>query len=219
MLADGRLNLSAVVMLAGYLTPQTAEELLAAAANRTNAGIEQLLAERFPRPDLPELIAPVESSSNDLQLSVRTVECSPAGQPIPPSASSLPVPGTVASRVAPLAPERYAIQCTVGPSTYKKLEYAKALLGHSVPSGQLDQVLGRALDALIAHLERRKFAKTDRPRPRQRTRRTSANARHIPADVKRAIWQRDGGQCTFVSASGHRCEARTRLSKSACAMR
>jgi hypothetical protein len=26
--------------------------------------------------------------------------------------------------------------------------------------------------------------------------------------VKRAVWQRDGGQCTFVGDTGHRCEAR-----------
>jgi hypothetical protein len=25
------------------------------------------------------------------------------------------------------------------------------------------------------------------------------------------VWQRDGGQCTYVSVAGHRCEARTRL--------
>ena len=27
----------------------------------------------------------------------------------------------------------------------------------------------------------------------------------------RKVWARDGGQCTFVSDKGHRCEARTRL--------
>jgi hypothetical protein len=26
--------------------------------------------------------------------------------------------------------------------------------------------------------------------------------------VKQAVWQRDGGQCTFTSESGHRCPAR-----------
>jgi len=26
--------------------------------------------------------------------------------------------------------------------------------------------------------------------------------------VKRAVWKRDGGQCTFVGDTGHRCEAR-----------
>jgi len=25
------------------------------------------------------------------------------------------------------------------------------------------------------------------------------------------VWERDGGQCTFVSEAGHRCPARTRL--------
>src|SRR6266705_6781051 len=52
-LAEGRLHLSGVVMLAPHLTPENAEELLAAAADRSRAELEQLLAERFPRPELP----------------------------------------------------------------------------------------------------------------------------------------------------------------------
>ena len=52
-LAEGRLHLSAVVMLAPHLTPETADELLAAAAGKSKSEIEQLLAQRFPRPDLP----------------------------------------------------------------------------------------------------------------------------------------------------------------------
>src|SRR5512144_1290341 len=54
--ADGRLHLSGVVVLAPYLTPENADELLAAAVHKTRAEIEWLLAERFPRPDLPERI-------------------------------------------------------------------------------------------------------------------------------------------------------------------
>ncbi|MBI5709661.1 MAG: hypothetical protein HZC42_05045 [Candidatus Eisenbacteria bacterium] len=60
-LADGRLHLSAVGLLVPYLTPENADELLAAAAHRTKSEIEELLAERFPRPDLPvrlEAISP-----------------------------------------------------------------------------------------------------------------------------------------------------------------
>ena len=66
MLADGRLHLSAVVMLAAYLTPENADDLLAAAAHQSRARIEQLLAERFPQPDLPTLIAPVAPPTYDL---------------------------------------------------------------------------------------------------------------------------------------------------------
>ena len=51
--AEGRLHLSAVVTLAPHLTEDTADELLAAAAHKTRAEIELLLAQRCPRPDVP----------------------------------------------------------------------------------------------------------------------------------------------------------------------
>src|SRR5262245_48786435 len=50
MVADGRLHLSGVVLLAAYLTEHTAQELLEAATHRTKLEIEQLLAERFRGP-------------------------------------------------------------------------------------------------------------------------------------------------------------------------
>ncbi|MBI5710764.1 MAG: hypothetical protein HZC42_10740 [Candidatus Eisenbacteria bacterium] len=61
MLAEGRLHVSAVVLLAPHLTPENADELLAAATHRSSSEIERLLAQRFPRPDLParlEAISP-----------------------------------------------------------------------------------------------------------------------------------------------------------------
>src|SRR5206468_10967009 len=54
--ADGRLNLTAVLLLTPHLGPETAEELLAAAAHRTKAELRRLLAERFPKPDVPTLL-------------------------------------------------------------------------------------------------------------------------------------------------------------------
>src|SRR5512147_3026903 len=50
MVADGRLHLSAVVLLAPHLTGETAADLLAAAAHKSSADIRLLLAERFPQP-------------------------------------------------------------------------------------------------------------------------------------------------------------------------
>jgi len=59
MLADGRLHLSGIVLLAPYLTEHTAQDLLTAATHKTARQIEQLLAERYPRPDLPTRIVPI----------------------------------------------------------------------------------------------------------------------------------------------------------------
>jgi hypothetical protein len=109
-------------------------------------------------------------------------------------------------KLAPLSPQRYALQVTVGQGTHDKLRYAQSLLGHVNPD--LAQVLDRALDALIHQLERRKFAAAKQPRhPRSK----GSSPRHIPAAVKSAVWERDQAQCTFRSDNGTRCPARTRL--------
>ena len=38
-------------LLAPHLAPENADELIAAATHQTRAGIERLLADRFPRPE------------------------------------------------------------------------------------------------------------------------------------------------------------------------
>jgi len=142
------------------------------------------------------------------QLSARTVSFDA------PKLAGAPAPGVEASapprpKVAPLSPQRFALQLTMGQSMHDKLRHAQALLSHQIPSGDVAHVLERALDALILQLEKRKFAATARPRPDRR--RGTARRRCIPADVKRAVWERDQGQCTFVSETGHRCTARKLL--------
>jgi 5-methylcytosine-specific restriction endonuclease McrA len=108
--------------------------------------------------------------------------------------------------VTPLAPERFALQVTIGRDTHDLLRQAQDLLSHSLPSGNIEQVLHRALEHYVSHLEKRKFAAT--PAPRAGRRRPTQNPRYIPAHVKRAVRQRDQGQCTFVGDMGHRCRAR-----------
>ncbi len=54
-------------------------------------------------------------------------------------------------------------------------------------------IFERALALLLKGLER-KIAALDHPRA---TRCADARSRHIPAAIKRAVWQRDNGQCAF----------------------
>ena len=204
-LADGRLHLTGVLLLEPYLTSVNSEELLSAAAGRTKSEIEHLLAERFPQSEMLAFVQPLAPSGvMDPQLAPERVETH-SGSPAPERVCATAPP----TRLTPTAPERYSLQLTVSKATHDKLRHAQALLGHQVPFGEVAEVLDRVLDLAIAQLERRKFAACRGPG--RRPQRPSANPRHIPAEVKRAVWERDGGQCTFVSESGHRCPARTRL--------
>lgn len=113
-------------------------------------------------------------------------------------------PFTRSAAVTPLAPERYKVQFTASSEAYKKLQRAQSLLRHVIPNGDLAFVFERALDVLLADLERKKLAATSRPRP---AREAPSGSRHIPAAVRREVWRRDGARCAFLGAAG-RCAER-----------
>src|SRR5262249_9136962 len=127
------------------------------------------------------------------------------------SVPAQPVPERVETRgrVSPLSARSYALQATIDSATQDYVRRAQDLVRHEIPSGDVAQVLKLALKEFVTRREKRKFAATDRPRSPRPT--TSKDPRHVPARIKRAVWKRDGGQCTFVSETGHRCEARKGL--------
>ena len=125
---------------------------------------------------------------------------------ITPALSALPSPPTRPSaEVTPLSPDRYRVQVTIGGDTLEKLRFAKDLLRHAVPSGDEATILDRALTALLTDLAQQKFAATERPRSSTGA---TPGSRHIPAEVKRAVWLRDLGRCAFVGTAGRRCAER-----------
>lgn len=92
------------------------------------------------------------------------------------------------ARMMPLAPQRFGLQVTFDQETHDLLQYARALMGHQNPTGEIAPVLRSALRLLVGHLEKQKFAATSCPRPGSRRLTGSdvgglarAAARHIPA--------------------------------------
>ena len=212
-LDDGRLHVSSVAMLATYLTQENAEELVEAASHKTRVELEQLIAERFPRQDLfrPSTTASEERVLGFEVPSESTQELAPQAPCASEPMSQRP-PGGVQS--CPRTPdvvheERFLLKVGLKRATHEKLRRAQELLGHEVPSGDAAEILDRALDELLRKLEQRKFASTAHPR-RSRTW-ASGEGHRVPAEVKRAVWGRDGGQCTFVGTNGQRCPARKML--------
>ena len=207
-IADGSLSLSAVVTLSPYLTRQTADSLLTEARGKTRRQIELLLAERFPRPDLATLVQPLHAAAFEQRNITQT------DSTLHPTCQEL-APGPVERletekpaawpEVKALSPGRFVVRFTISQRDHDLLEQAKALLAHRIPSGDEGEVFVQALRALVEQLEKRKYGATERP---SRNARESKNPRYISGQVKRAVHDRDGGQCTFVAANGRRCGAR-----------
>lgn len=202
LLKEGSVNLTSVRLLAPHLTPENHRGVLASARGKRKSEVEQIVARLAPWPDVPPIIRKLPSLGP-----ARPSQASSGAAPLEPTHAPLASPSgqPTAATVTALAPDRYKFQLTVGGDTLEKLRLAKDMLRHAIPSGDDAALFDRALTALLADLARKKFAATDSPRP---SRSTAADSRHVPAEVKRAVWLRDLGCCAFVGTSGRRCGER-----------
>ena len=103
------------------------------------------------------------------------------------------------------------MQFTASAGLREKLERLRALMRSQVPDGDLGAIIEAAVTEKLERLEARRFAATTRPRKDLSTTDTSPSSRRIPAAVRRAVHERDGGRCRYVDASGRRCEERHHL--------
>ena len=284
MLADGRLHVSAVSLLAKHLRQANVASLLAEATHQSKAQVERLVARRFPKPDVvtavrplaaamtaaaqaaqvvanmgllrsPVIVVPSESCENgeamgpvsegadggggreaegalldDSAALHQTVQSIVFGTAAQSGASPVPVAvltniadamtqtlmraadgvhvatGAGDPRVSPRSEGRFAWQLTADQEMQDLFEEARGLVGFN-GARELPDVLKRGLQLLVQSLRKARFAETEQPHCAK----SPANARHVPAHVKREVAARDGHQCAYVSADGKRCAERTGL--------
>jgi 5-methylcytosine-specific restriction endonuclease McrA len=110
--------------------------------------------------------------------------------------------------VEPLAPARYKVEFTADQEMRDMLDRLRALMRSYGADDDLAVVFKIAIREKLERLEAKRFAKTKKPRKRLDQTDTRARSRHIPAAVRRAVHQRDGGRCTFRDKRGRRCSKR-----------
>ena len=180
-LASGRVHLAGLIVLARHLSPQNARELLAAAEHKSREEIERLVAERFPKLDVPAQVTPIpgaplscadEGSPGNVRDAVSQAL---AGAETPPARSS--------DDVKPHSAESFAVQFTRSRKADERFRYAQTLLGSRVKSGNLAEVYARAIEALITKLEKIRFGACANPRKGGRCPGSASRAtRRCPAD-------------------------------------
>jgi hypothetical protein len=211
-LEDGSLNLTTVGLLAAHLTPENHREVLDMARHKSKRQVEEFLAQLHPQPPVsasvrrlpvPSRTATAPVALHDAAASIPQIGHGPGvtSSDLPSAATSVPPPARPAV-VTPLAPQRYKVQFTANATMVEKLRLAQDLLRHQIPDGDPAKIFDRALTVLLEDLAKKKVAAVGRPRGNGGT---ATGSRHIPAEVKRTVWLRDGGRCAFVSRTGRRC--------------
>ncbi len=205
-IADGRLHLRAILMLAVHIEPDNADELIAAAANRSVLEIRDMLVARTSTGEsAPDLLAQVVANPESEPEPVPVI--SGNGQAVES------VHATAAyAPITPPAPARRTIAFTVPAELADAYRDALALAPYDVAHDPV-RAFAQMVTAWREKLEKRKFGsgrRTARPEPAVDGT-MGCGSRYIPKHVRREVWQRDGGQCTYTSDAGRRCECRKQL--------
>jgi hypothetical protein len=111
------------------------------------------------------------------------------------------------TRLEALSPSRHRVQFTASDELRDKLERLQALMRATVPDGDLATIIDLAVTEKLARLEARRFGRTKAPRKSIAQTNTKPTSRRVPAAVRRAVYERDKGRCTFVDKRGRRCRA------------
>jgi hypothetical protein len=161
----------------------------------------------------------------------------PAAGEAPPTFEPEPEPELLPQAPAELpaitGPQQYQMQFTTSEEHVRLVERAKALLARQRPGLALGEVHLEAMKLLVAALEKRKFAVSDKPRKPARPSQTGdavqpdetatpaapaapaepgqsaltprRRGRYVPAAERREVFERDAGRCSYVDSQGGRC--------------
>jgi hypothetical protein len=110
--------------------------------------------------------------------------------------------------VEPIGAARFRVRFDASAELRDKLERLQALMRSSVPDGDLARIIAVAVTEKLERLEAKRFAKTKKARKTLAETDTRPKSRYIPAAVRRIVYKRDGGRCTYRDEYGRRCTRR-----------
>jgi hypothetical protein len=230
--AAGELHLTGLLMLGPHLTRENHREVLARAKHRTKKEIAKLVRILDPLPEVPARIealgpAPRGVVATNPTWAEQVASFCPVRELVPgdrprdwvkdvPEVLEVPEVPEVLEASELDAPARidealrYKVQFTATEEYVNLLERAAALLSHANEHNGIEDIHHRALRGLVEQLEKRRYGapavdskaeETAKPAPKRGPRRS----RHIPARIRRAVFDRDGARCTYVDAAEQRC--------------
>ena len=212
--AAGKTEEQVQVLVASLRPRPEVKESLRRLPSRASATVDLLPLGSGPEPASVPSVAPNAPETS------RT-EPTPAsftfGASVEPTPASRP-------KLQPIDAERHSLKMTVGPEFMEELNQVKAALSHLVPDGNLEAVLRVCMQRTLELCARRKRGARATPAPvahsgsgpepagksaskpeAMKRSGPGPRSRMIPAEVRRAVWTRDQGSCSFMGTHGKRC--------------
>jgi hypothetical protein len=223
-LRDGKLCITSIAEVARVLTAENRTEVLPRFFHVSRQEAKLVSAEISPRPAVP--VREVVALAVEREPIARPPSLAfPA--PIPMPGSAVHPLNSAASKVLeparqvrpeplreqndPLTAELSRLHLTVTRDLLAKVEAARLALSHSHPGATIADILELGAEAALTRDARRR-ALVARPRARRPANQPAGSrSDHIPAEVRRQVWRRDGGCCQWKLASGGICGSRMRL--------
>ncbi|MGC4000148.1 MAG: HNH endonuclease signature motif containing protein [Anaeromyxobacter sp.] len=230
-------NLEELVGNAGFKSKAEVERLVVTIKPREapKDGVRRLPSQPPAAPQ-PRPVDPTGVTA----LVTASVEAVPS-RPQEPAVSSEPAfvlaaPSPAQSRpeLRPVNAEQWSLRVTLDDDARAELETLRNLLSHKIPDGNLADVLKEAISCAVEKHAKRKGAAEptnaaaaapvdadlsagseclsgdDAPVPLIATP-YRFDPRTVTAEVRREVWARDGGCCSYVSPDGRRCGSRWQL--------
>src|SRR6185503_3912186 len=107
-------------------------ELLGRAAGKSKRQVQVIVAEMAPKPDVAARITKLPEVRPE-PVAQAEVRPEPVARPVAPLV------------LEPIAPARFKVQFTASAELEGKIRRARALLRHAVPSGDLGEIVDRAM--------------------------------------------------------------------------
>jgi hypothetical protein len=222
-LRSGRICMTSIIEVARVVTAQNCETVLPRFFGLSRREAMEVVAELQPHPAPPSRTVVSSPRAASLPTALRDAPGAAASpsSPLDAATSARPdSPGELALgegraisappppplEVVPLSAEKRRVHITVSKKFLDKLAAATDALSHAQPGATEEEVLEAGLDLVLAQARKRRGI-VETPRKS----RAPSKDDHIPAEVRRAVWIRDGGRCQWPIESGGVCGCTRRI--------
>ena len=213
-------NLTNLSLISRIITPENIEEILSSISGKTKREVELFIASYSPeysrkkilREKVKPVVVPVSNVKTETETEKKDKRSHKQAKPACEKSKDK----------TPEMETRFELKLSVDEETFKAIERVKELLSGKYPEGvKLEHIIKEGTSLFLdknaperkeeRRIKRKEKKEVSKIKESTFPRKGKEHSRNIAAEVKDEVYLRDGGQCTYVSDDGVRCNCRHNL--------